>query len=188
MTKPIILTLENLEDALSNDTKIKVAAVDIDGILRGKIMHKDKFLHVAESGFGKLFDKYIYLYSMLYSKCCGKIIGFCSVIFGWDIQDNNYTTPSEFAGKDCQYFDLIAKIDLSSYRRIPWENDIPFFFVSLYHPVTNKPLYCCPRNLLKSAVDQFNEIGLSPYCGVEFEFFCFKGTVILCNLCMHLFT
>ncbi|KAL7310714.1 hypothetical protein PS15m_010182 [Mucor circinelloides] len=153
MTKQSILTLENLEETLANDTKIKVAAVDIDGLLRGKVMHKDKFLHVAKDGFG-----------------------FCSVIFGWDIQDNNYTTPSEFAGKDCQYFDLIAKIDLSSYRRIPWEDNIPFFFVSLYHPVTNKPLYCCPRNLLKSAVDQFNGLGLSPYCGVEFEFFCFKET------------
>lgn len=60
MTKPMILTLENLEETLANDTKIKVAAVDIDGILRGKIMHKDKFLHVAESGFGKLFCEYIH--------------------------------------------------------------------------------------------------------------------------------
>ncbi|CEP16287.1 hypothetical protein [Parasitella parasitica] len=153
MTKQMTLTLDSIEENLANDTKVKVAAVDIDGLLRGKVMHKDKFLHVAKSGFG-----------------------FCSVIFGWDIQDNNYTTPGEFAGKDCQYFDLIAKIDLTSYRRIPWENNIPFFFVSLYHPVTNEPLYCCPRSFLKSAVDQFNEIGLSPYCGVEFEFFCFKET------------
>lgn len=66
MTKPIILTLENLEKTLVNDTKIKVAAVDIDGILRGKIMHKDKFLHVAESGFGKLF----YGYTYIYKTCC----------------------------------------------------------------------------------------------------------------------
>lgn len=57
----MILTIENLEETLANDTKIKVAAVDIDGILRGKIMHKDKFLHVAESGFGKLFCEYIHL-------------------------------------------------------------------------------------------------------------------------------
>jgi glutamine synthetase len=70
---------------------------------------------------------------------------------------------------------LIAKVDLGSYRRIPWEDNIPFFLVSLYHPTTNKPLYCCPRNVLKSAVDSFAELGLIPYCGVEFEFFCFKG-------------
>lgn len=97
------------------------------------------------------------------------------MIFGWDIQDKAYTSPLEFAGKDCQYSDLIAKVDLGSFRRIPWENNIPFFFVNLYHPTTNKPLYCCPRNVLKGAVDSFAELGLVPYCGVEFEFFCFKG-------------
>jgi glutamine synthetase len=48
-----ILTLENLADYLARDTKIKVAAVDIDGLLRGKVMHKDKFLAVAKNGFGK---------------------------------------------------------------------------------------------------------------------------------------
>lgn len=53
MTKQSVLTLDNLEETLANDTKIKVAAVDIDGLLRGKVMHKDKFLHVAKDGFGK---------------------------------------------------------------------------------------------------------------------------------------
>ena len=54
------LTLENYEKVLEKDTKIKVAGVDVDGILRGKIMSKGKFLSVVKDGFG-----------------------FCSVIFGW---------------------------------------------------------------------------------------------------------
>src|SRR5207249_8640537 len=41
--------------------KVKVAITDIDGILRGKYVHKEKFLSAAESGFG-----------------------FCNVVFGWD--------------------------------------------------------------------------------------------------------
>lgn len=53
----MILTLDNLEQALANDTKVKVAAVDVDGLLRGKIMHKEKFLHVAKDGFGKLIKR-----------------------------------------------------------------------------------------------------------------------------------
>ena len=57
MTKQSALTLENLEETLANDTKVKVAAVDIDGLLRGKVMHKDKFLHVAKDGFGKFISK-----------------------------------------------------------------------------------------------------------------------------------
>jgi hypothetical protein len=56
------LTLDNLEEALANDTKIKLAGVDIDGILRGKIVSKKKFLSVAKDGFG-----------------------FCSVIFGCEL-------------------------------------------------------------------------------------------------------
>ena len=35
----------------SEGSKVKVAITDIDGILRGKIMHRDKFLSVAESSF-----------------------------------------------------------------------------------------------------------------------------------------
>lgn len=55
MTQETILTLDNLADSLANDSRIKVAAVDIDGLLRGKIIHKEKFLQVAKSGFGNIF-------------------------------------------------------------------------------------------------------------------------------------
>ena len=61
------LTLENLEEALQYDTKIKLAGIDIDGVLRGKLVSKKKFLSVAKDGFG-----------------------FCSVIFGWDMRDLTY--------------------------------------------------------------------------------------------------
>lgn len=54
MTKEIKLTLENLEETFQDDIRIKVAAVDIDGLLRGKIIHKEKFLQVAKSGFGRV--------------------------------------------------------------------------------------------------------------------------------------
>jgi glutamine synthetase len=38
---------------LENDAKVKVAAVDIDGVLRGKVMQKSKFLSILKDGFGK---------------------------------------------------------------------------------------------------------------------------------------
>ncbi|KAI9495070.1 hypothetical protein BDB00DRAFT_815739 [Zychaea mexicana] len=146
------VTLDNIHQVLKDDKRVKIATVDIDGVLRGKLMHKEKFLQVIESGFG-----------------------LCSVIFGWDIQDIMYTTPVEFGGKDCHFFDLVAKVDLASYRRIPWENNTPFFFVHLIHPSTNEPLYCCPRVFLQSAVDACEQdLQCTAYCGVEFEFFCFK--------------
>ena len=36
----------------SPGNRVKVAVVDIDGILRGKYIHKEKFASAAESGFG----------------------------------------------------------------------------------------------------------------------------------------
>ena len=36
----------------SDTTKMKVAVCDIDGILRGKYMHRDKFFSAVEGGFG----------------------------------------------------------------------------------------------------------------------------------------
>jgi glutamine synthetase len=45
-------TLEDLEAELKNDIKVKVAGVDADGVMRGKVMAKDKFLAAAKSGFG----------------------------------------------------------------------------------------------------------------------------------------
>ena len=45
-------TQEDLEAELQNDIKIKVAGVDADGVMRGKVMAKDKFLSAAKSGFG----------------------------------------------------------------------------------------------------------------------------------------
>jgi hypothetical protein len=44
--------LEELEIELVNDTKVKVAGIDADGVIRGKIMSKEKFLSAAKSGFG----------------------------------------------------------------------------------------------------------------------------------------
>lgn len=43
-------TLADIERELANDDKVQLAGIDIDGILRGKIVTKAKFLSVAKSG------------------------------------------------------------------------------------------------------------------------------------------
>ena len=47
--------------------KVKYAVADIDGVLRGKVVHVNKFLSSVESG-----------------------AGFCDVVFGWDSSDSLY--------------------------------------------------------------------------------------------------
>ena len=36
----------------SSHNKVRVAVSDIDGVMRGKLMHKDKFLSALEADFG----------------------------------------------------------------------------------------------------------------------------------------
>lgn len=135
-------TLETLAQILANDTKVKLAGVDIDGILRGKLISKKKFLSVAKDGFG-----------------------FCSVIFGWDMHDRTYFKELAVSNKENGYRDMVAIPDLGSYRRIPWEDNIPFFLVDFFDPDTNSPICACPRGLLKTASDKIEKEGYKAMAG-----------------------
>ena len=138
------ITIEALPGLLQDDTKVKVAGIDIDGILRGKLISKKKFLSVAKDGFG-----------------------FCSIIFGWDMHDKPYFKELKISNSENGYKDIIAIPDLSSYRRIPWEDNVPFFLVSFMDPDTEGPLSACSRGLLKTAVDILEEQGMSAMAGGE---------------------
>lgn len=43
-------TLDTLSEVLKDDVCVKVGGVDIDGIIRGKLMAKKKFLSIAKDG------------------------------------------------------------------------------------------------------------------------------------------
>lgn len=136
------ITLEALPELLKNDTKVKVAGIDVDGILRGKLMAKKKFLSIADDGFG-----------------------FCSVIFGWDMHDQTYFKELKISNKENGYRDMIAVPDLTSFRRIPWEDNVPFFLVSFFDPDTKEPVSACPRGLLKTAVEKLEAKSLGAMAG-----------------------
>ncbi|KAH7049616.1 hypothetical protein BKA57DRAFT_460660 [Linnemannia elongata] len=145
--------LEEFTELLKDDHRVKVAGIDLDGILRGKVMVKSKFLSILESGFG-----------------------FCSVIFGWDMHDKTYPEELSVSNAANGYRDIIAIPDLTTFRRIPWEDNIPFFLLSFYEPHTREPLAVCPRGLLKRVTDELATHGWEAMCGAEFEFFNFKET------------
>ncbi|KAJ7510039.1 hypothetical protein B0H11DRAFT_2269544 [Mycena galericulata] len=147
-------SLHDLKTLLADDIKIKVAGVDVDGVLRGKFMSKDKFLSAASSdGFG-----------------------FCSVIFGWDIHDTVYSRELLISNKANGYRDILASIDLSTYRRIPWENNVPFFLVSFLDPDTKEPLIVDPRGLMRITTERAAAIGKQCFAGVEYEYYNFQET------------
>ena len=136
------VTVENLSDILKDDTMVKVAGVDVDGILRGKLISKKKFLSIAKDGFG-----------------------FCSVVFGWDMHDLTYFKELKISNAENGYRDLLAIPDLSSFRRIPWEDNVPLFLVSFLDPDTHEPISADPRGLLRITMNKVEKAGYGAMAG-----------------------
>jgi glutamine synthetase len=135
----------------SGSAKIKFAITDIDGILRGKFIHKEKFFQVLDSG-----------------------IGFCDVIFGWDANDAAYDNGT-VTGWHSGYPDAQARIDLDTFRTIPWENNVPFFLADLREE--KRPVHsACPRSLLGKIQKECDDLGFTALFTQEFEWFNFKET------------
>ena len=134
--------------------RVKVAVSDIDGVLRGKYLHKDKFFSAVESGFG-----------------------FCDVVFGWDMNDHCYDNTI-MTGWHKGFPDAVARIDLGTYRNVPWDDDVPFFLGEFIAQKNGKevPLSICPRQLLKRVLKRAEKLGVLPMCGIEFEWFNFAET------------
>jgi glutamine synthetase len=134
----------------SDHHKIKFAVTDIDGVLRGKIISKGKFLKAVKEN-----------------------IGFCNVIFGWDMNDAVYDNTT-LSGWDTGYPDAFATLDLSTFRHIPWSSNLPFFLADFSHDANLSN--ACPRSLLKHIRQQCVDMGFTPLFSKEFEWFNFKET------------
>ena len=99
MKKEVKEIINELKTSKTN--RVKLAITDIDGILRGKVVSMDKFLSIVENGFG-----------------------FCDVVFGWDSADVAYDN-ARYTGWHTGYPDAQVKLDLTTMRKIPWDNDLP---------------------------------------------------------------
>lgn len=132
-------------------SKIKIAVADIDGVLRGKYIHKEKFLKALKNE-----------------------LGLCDVIFGWDANDLCYDNTT-ITGWQTGYPDAKAKIDIDTFREIPWENSTPFFLVD-FADHKKYAESACSRSLLKRVARECVEMGFMAKFAQEFEWFIFKGT------------
>ena len=135
----------------SDTVKVKVACSDIDGVLRGKYLHRDKFFGAADSGFG-----------------------FCDVVFGWDSQDVCYDN-AQVTGWQHGFPDALARIDLATARHVPWDGGVPFFLGEFINP-DGSPYPVCPRQTLKRVLKRAEKLGVVPFAGMEFEWFNFLET------------
>jgi glutamine synthetase len=146
---PAELVLERVKKSGKN--KVKLAITDIDGVLRGKYVHLDKFASGLDSG-----------------------LGFCNVVFGWDCADLSYDN-ARYTGWHTGYPDAAVRLDPTTYREVPWDDGVPFMlgdFVDEH----GAPLAICPRQLLKRVLERLDAAGFSALSSLEYEFFHFRET------------
>jgi glutamine synthetase len=153
MEKTRATQIEDLREQFQKDgvRKVKVGAFDIDGVLRGKYLSLDKFWSAAEGG-----------------------LGFCDVVFGWDLSDQLYDNVT-VTGWQTGYPDTHATIDLSTRRLIPWEPGTAAFLLD-FESEAGKPLPVSPRQLLKRVEEKARSMGFSVKVASEYEFFLFRET------------
>ena len=127
---------------------VKVGAFDIDGVLRGKYMSREKFISALEKGFG-----------------------FCDVVLGWDSYDQLYDNVT-FTGWHTGYPDAPVRILPKSCRNIPFEGDMLFFLGELAPPAES----LCPRGVLRRVLEKARQMSFTAYAAFEYEFFLFEET------------
>jgi glutamine synthetase len=153
---PQTIAAQKVLDAVreSPGQRVKVAVSDIDGVLRGKYLHKDKFFSAVDGGFG-----------------------FCDVVFGWDMNDQCYDNTT-LTGWHKGFPDALARIDLGTHRNVPWDDGVPFFLGEFVSEQKGRqvPHPLCPRQTLKRVLKRADKLGVAPMCGIEFEWFNFAET------------
>ena len=127
---------------------VKVGVFDVDGIMRGKYMHKDKFLSALNGGFG-----------------------FCDVVLGWDSNDQLYDS-AKFTGWHTAYPDAPVRLLPDTCRELPMEEDTILFLGEFDGEAEN----VCPRAVLRRVLDKAANMGYRATAACEFEFFLFEET------------
>jgi glutamine synthetase len=129
----------------------KLGVFDIDGVLRGKHVSLDKLWSAGEHG-----------------------LGFCDVIFGWDMADALYDNV-RVTGWHTGYPDARLSVDLDTMRAIPWEPGTALFLLDV-QDAKGAPPALAPRQLLQQVVGRAESLGYAPYLAAEYEFFLFRET------------
>jgi len=127
---------------------IKVGLFDIDGVMRGKYMSKEKFFSSLDNGFA-----------------------FCDVVLGWDSNDQLYDNV-KYTGWHTGYPDAPVRIVPSSCRSVADEDGMLLFIAEFYDTAEK----ICPRGLLRRVIERTKTLGFEANAAFEYEFFIFNET------------
>ncbi|MBL8697738.1 MAG: glutamine synthetase [Alphaproteobacteria bacterium] len=131
-----------------NLSHVKVGVHDVDGILRGKYLHRDKFFSALDDGFG-----------------------FCDVVLGWDSSDQLYDNVT-YTGWHTAYPDANVRLVPETCRDLPTEPG-GLFFLGEFDKAAEA---ICPRGVLRRVLDRARKHGFDVKAGFEYEFFVFEET------------
>ncbi len=129
---------------------IKVGLFDIDGVMRGKYMNKEKFFSSLDKGFA-----------------------FCDVVLGWDSNDKLYENVGiKYTGWHTGYPDAPVKILTNTCRELPYEPGMLLFICEF----SDEAAKLCPRNTLARVLAKADSMGFAVNSAFEYEFFLFNET------------
>lgn len=129
---------------------VKIGLTDLDGVMRGKYMSRDKFFSALDNGFG-----------------------FCDVVLGWDSCDQLYENPGvEYTGWHTGYPDAAVRILPETCRAMHDEPGMLFFLAEF----ADKAQEICPRGILKRTIEKASGMGFDVKAAFEYEFFMFNET------------
>lgn len=144
-------TTEQTLREFSEAGRIRIAAADMDGVLRSKYITGAKLKSALEEG-----------------------APFCNGVFGWDCADELYDNVS-YTGWHTGYPDIRLKLDPATARRLPWEDNTPFL-LGEFTESDGTPSAVCPRQLLRHVLARVERAGFQVQAGMEFEWYNFAET------------
>ncbi len=121
---------------------VRLQYADLHGICRGKDIPSAAFPHVMEDG-----------------------IGFVEAIMTVDLHH------TVVAGFERGFPDIIARPDLSTLARLPWQPDVAVCIVDLKETLSDEPSLLDSRGVLKRVLAEYTRLGLVPVLGPELEFY-----------------
>jgi glutamine synthetase len=127
---------------------VKVGVFDGDAILRGKYIHRDKFLSALDKG-----------------------LAFCDVVLGWDSNDQ-LIDNLKFTGWHTAFPDAPIRVLPETRRDIPFEPKTALFLCEF----AGRAEAVCPRATLRRVLARAAAMGYSVSAAAEFEFFVFSET------------
>ncbi|MDP9241196.1 MAG: glutamine synthetase family protein [Actinomycetota bacterium] len=133
----------------------------------------DTVLMVITDMQGRLQGKRLAARYFLDDALDGAVEG-CNYLLAVDV-DMNTVDGYTMSSWDTGYGDFVMAPDMSTLRRVPWQEGTVMITCDLRWP-DGRPVVASPRQILSAQVDRLAERGWSAYVGTELEFIVFDET------------